>query len=153
MVDWKTCKQDFEWDGSWRDIYVFETTLEDWQLLFELIRTQYRLQASADGIVQSLPSTDEELHVMSRECNSHWTIRVGGILIVCHFFSSEQMEFHIDPREVTSQADLDTLLAFIQRLGDAIKKSVVLTLDNGPEIPIISYHPKTGSFQYHEIGA
>ena len=153
MIDWKTCKQDFEWDGSWRDIYVFRTTLEDWRLLFGLIRSDYRLESSADGVVQSLPSTGDDLLAIPGQFLPHWRFHVGEIRVVCHLFSAEVMEFDIDPREVTSQTDLDTLLGFLQRLGDVVSKPVVLTPENGPEIPIITYEPTTRAFQYHEIAA
>ena len=153
MIDWKMCKQDFEWDGSWRDIYVFHTTLEDWRLLFALLRSDYQLEISTDGTVQSLPTANDDLLALPQEFLPHWRFRVGGLRVVCHFFSSDQMEFDVDPREITSQTGLDTLLGFVQRLGDFISKPVVLTPENGPEIPIITYDPKTRAFQYHEIAA
>jgi hypothetical protein len=68
----------------------------------------------------------------------------------CHFFSESEIEFDIDPREVISQAELDILLIFLQQVGNAVHHPVVLTPENGPKHPIISYEPKLGQFRYHE---
>ena len=79
--------------------------------------------------------------------------RVGGILVVCHFFTPEEIEFDIDPREVTTQAHLDSLLAFLQQLGDRTRKRAVLTPENLPHGPIISYDSETRQFEYHKCSA
>jgi hypothetical protein len=37
-VNWDAQRHDFEWDGSWRDIYVFGTSTADWENVLDLIR-------------------------------------------------------------------------------------------------------------------
>lgn len=72
--------------------------------------------------------------------------RTGGILVVFHFFTPEEIECDIDPREVSGQASLDALLGFKRRLGDLTRKPAALTPENVPDEPIISYDPESSSF-------
>jgi hypothetical protein len=127
MIHWQTCKKDFEWDGSWRDIYVFKTTLDDWRALCACLRAAYELGFQIDGITQPFPPAPEEVFAIRKQGSPLLRVRVGGILVACHFFTPEQMEFDIDPREVTSQSDLDALLGFLRRVGDAVGKPVAVT--------------------------
>ena len=79
--------------------------------------------------------------------------RLGGVLVVFHFFTPDEIECDIDLREVTGQTSLDAVLAFMQRLGDLTRKRAVLTPENAPHLPIISYDPESRDFQYHEVAA
>jgi hypothetical protein len=83
--------------------------------------------------------------------NSRPTLRfrVGGILVVFHFFTPDEIECDIVPREVTCQSGLDSLLVFLRQLGDLTRKRAVMTPENLPNEPIMSYDPQTGAFQYH----
>ncbi len=38
-MDWMAYKDAFEWDGSLRDMYVFETNEHDWQRLLTFLRS------------------------------------------------------------------------------------------------------------------
>jgi hypothetical protein len=66
---------------------------------------------------------------------------------VFHFFSEGEIECDIDPREVTSQADLDAVLSLMRQLGDATKKQVILTYENCSNSPLLSYLPTTQEFR------
>lgn len=147
MIDWETCKADFEWDGSWRDIYVLDTKPEDWVELFSMLRKDYVRSNELDEEA-SLPSSNEEVLNAAKTSSKNWNFRVGRILVVCHLFALTRIEFDIDPREVLGQPDLDSLCQFLQRLGDALGKSVILTPESFAECPIITYEPRSTSFRY-----
>ena len=57
MIDWKTCKQDFEWDGSWRDIYILNTNILEWQKFIDFLRSsKYVYQLNGEiGVLLTLP--------------------------------------------------------------------------------------------------
>lgn len=78
-------------------------------------------------------------------------LKIGNILIVFHFFSENEIECDINPLEIKSQIDLNSLLGFIAQLGDKVGKTVLVTPENHSEHPFISYLPKTKKFLYHEI--
>jgi len=151
MIPWNTCKQDFEWDGSWRDIYVTPASLDDWKAVFPLLRAQSDAEFIRESGSVSIPdSLDESFFTDSRPT---LRFRVGGVLVVFHFFTPEEIECDIDPREVTGQASLDAVLTFVQQLGDLTRKRTVLTPENCSDHPIISYDPESREFEYHEVAA
>ncbi|MFO0962656.1 MAG: hypothetical protein U0625_07075 [Phycisphaerales bacterium] len=63
-----------------------------------------------------------------------------------HFFSIDTIELDLDPRDVSSQASLDLLLAFMRRLGLATAKRVILAPENMPDHPIFRYEPERDAF-------
>lgn len=151
MISWDTCKQDFEWDGSWRDIYITPASLTDWQAVFPYLRVQREVEFLTESGAGCVPShIDASFFEDSRPT---LRFRIAGILIVFHFFSPDEIECDIDPREVTGQASLDALLAFMRQLGDLTHKRTVLTPENTPDSPIISYDPKIRDFEHHEVAA
>ena len=55
-MDWEQCRPIWERDGSLRDLYVRNTTLNDWErLLAFLDGGKYELTCSVDGIQAPLP--------------------------------------------------------------------------------------------------
>jgi hypothetical protein len=151
MISWDTCRQDFEWDGSWRDIYVTPATLDDWKAIFPLLRSQPDVEFMCESGAVSVPaSLDESFFGDARPT---LRFRVGGVLVVFHFFTPEEIECDIDPREITGQASLDAVLALMRQFGDLTHKRTVLTPENDSDHPIISYDPESREFEYHEVAA
>jgi hypothetical protein len=149
MISWDTCKQDFQWDGSWRDIYITPASLDDWRAIFPFLRVQPEIEflreSGADRVPEAIdPSFFSESHPTLR-------FRLGGVLVVFHFFTPDEIECDIDPRDVTGQTSLDVVLAFMQQLGDLTHKRAVLTPENVSDQPIISYDPESRAFQHHEV--
>ena len=151
MISWDTCKEDFRWDGSWRDIYITPASLEDWKKVYPFLRSQPEVEFLTGSDAARLPEAIDA----SFFAESHPTLRLslGGVLVVFHFFTHEEIECDIDPREVTGQKDLDGILAFMRQLGDLTRKLAVLTPENMRDRPIISYNPEDGEFKYHWAGA
>jgi hypothetical protein len=147
MISWDTCKDDFRWDGSLRDIYIRPASLDDWRTIYPFLRSQSEIEYSTESGASVVPEVIEASFFE----NSRPTLRfrVGGILVVFHFFTPDEIECDIDPREVTCQSDLDSLLAFLRQLGELTRKRAVMTPENLPDEPIISYDPKTRTFRYH----
>jgi hypothetical protein len=151
MIPWDTCKEDFRWDGSLRDIYVTPASLTDWRTVYPVLRDYPDVEYSVDHIVQQPPATVEQVFAVRPLVGPMLRFRVGRTLVVFHFFSHDEIECDIDPREVVSQSDLDALLGFVRLLGDTVHRLVMLTPENGREHPIITYEPKSREFQYHEV--
>lgn len=68
---------------------------------------------------------------------------VAGILVTCHFFAPEEIEFSIDPGDVTGQDSLDAIAALLHELASAIKKPALLTPENLPKSPILRADPES----------
>jgi hypothetical protein len=78
---------------------------------------------------------------------------VGRIVVLCPFFTSDEIEFDIDPREATSQAALDELLGFLRRVGDSVGRAVMLSYENDSQHPFISYEPGSRAFELPQLCA
>lgn len=121
--------------------------------MYPLLRDYLGAEYSVGGVVQESPNRVEQAFANSSSGIPLLRIQVGAILVVFHFFSDDQIECDIDPREITSQSDLDVLVGFMRWLGDAVRKPVLLTPENGREHPIITYVPDRKEFHYHEVVA
>lgn len=151
MVDWDKCRADFEWDGSWRDIYVHGTCLSDWdQLLGALPSWQCEIEFTGNGQSVSLPASSEAIFAQRAEHALLLRVNAAGILLNAHFYSPDEIEFDLDPREVQTARDMEALTTFMARLGDLLRKRVTLTPENGPEDPILEYDPAARETRYHE---
>jgi hypothetical protein len=153
MIHWSTCKEDFRGDGSLRDIYITPATLADWRVVYPLLRAFLGVEYLVDGAAQPTPDLVEQIFEVRRVTSPILRFRVGSALVVFHFFTLEEIECDFVPNEITSQADLDALLAFVRQLGDAARKRVVITPENRCDEPFISYAPESREFEYHEIAA
>lgn len=140
---------DFGWDGSLRDIYVAPASLDDWRTIYPLLRSQSDIEFVTGAGVRDIPETLDGSFFA--DVRPTLRFRIGGVLVVFHFFTPDEIECDIDPREVTCQAQLDSLLAFVRQIGDLTHKQAVLTPENLREEPIISYDPKTKTLKYHGV--
>jgi hypothetical protein len=152
VILWDTCKKDFVRDGSLRDIYVLHATAADCQTAFNFLRKLQSAVYTVDGIETTSPETIDQVFKARATASPMLCIRVGHAAINFHFFATNEIEGDLDPREVSSQSDLDSILAFLRVLGDAVQQQVVLTPENCREQPIITYDPSDASFAYHASG-
>jgi hypothetical protein len=151
MISWDKCKQDFQWDGSWRDIYITPASLDYCRAIFPFLRVQPEIEFLRESGPACVPDAiDASFFTESRPT---LRFRLGGVLVVFHFFTPDEIECDIDPREVTDQTGLDAVLAVMRQLGDLTCKRAVLTPENASHLPIISYDPESREFQYHEVVA
>jgi hypothetical protein len=153
MIDWDICKQDFEWDGGFfHDIYVPNTIINDWQLFFDAIRNNsgYTLGFFVDNNLQYLPDNISNVFSTHQKYTLCLTLTKEDIQLNCHFFTSEEIEFTMDVRQINSQSDLNILLDLLQYIGTILGKSVLIKVGDEPNIyPIITYNPADKTFQYH----
>jgi len=151
MIRWDTCKKDFQNDGSLRDIYITPATLADWRAIYPLLHANPGVEYSVDGIVQSPPDSVEQIFAVRPAGSPTLRFHVGQTLVVFHFFWDEEIECDFYPKDISSQVDLEVLLAFIRRLGDATCKRVIITPESFREHPFITYDPAKKEFVHHEV--
>lgn len=148
-LDWQVQRADFEADGSLRDIYVLDTSLEDWRRVLRFLRQgpyAARLVHPEDqDAVRPMPQDLSLLFGEDRTYLLHFSI--GGVLLACHFFTPEEVEFDFVPNGL-SEESLRELLRFMARLGDVTRKRVVMTPENARELPIYAYDPITGRMEW-----
>ncbi|RUV31809.1 hypothetical protein [Mesorhizobium sp. M7A.F.Ca.MR.148.00.0.0] len=137
-MNWEQIASDFAWDGSWRDIYVLNTTEADWQGVWDiLLAWTPPAKFSVSGKVESMPLGVEA--ALESETGSLLSFYVGPIQLACHFFSAVEIEFDFDPRQVSGETEIEQLDRFMRLLGDATGKQVVLTQENDQEAILARY--------------
>jgi len=137
-LTWEMVCGEFEFDGSWRDIYVLETSIADWQSALAALRdSAFDLRYSVAGETAPLPPEASAAFPMKGMGDRLLQVKAGGVTLNCHFFLDEQIEFDLDPRQVAGQTDLDAILTFMNVLADACRKPAVLTPENLEDRPIL----------------
>lgn len=148
-IAWETVRDEFAFDGGWRDIYVLGTTIDDWQRALDAIRLAgYKLAYFRALQPIEMPMKAVEAFPLPDECDRHLSIWFADVLANCHFFTVEEIEFDIDPREVKGQQELNALFGFMRCLAKATDKVVVLTPENGQEHTIFRVSPGNTAIEY-----
>jgi hypothetical protein len=152
-IAWENVRDEFAFDGSWRDICVSGTTVAHWQRMLDSIRSAgYRLTYFRDGQPGELPTKATDAFPLPGECDRRLSVWFGDVLANCHFFNVEEIEFDIDPREVKGQHELDALFRLMRCLAQATEKAVVLTAENMRETVIFRVSPGKPAIEYHAFG-
>ena len=138
VLDWQSQRGDFEPDGSLRDIYIQATTIEDWKVVIAFILDgNYQARLERSGAEVPVPG---ELTLFDGSDRHLLCFSVAGIVVDCHFFGAEEIEFSFAPNDVTEKT-LQALLAFMVDIGEATQKPAIMTPENAPHEPIFRYEP------------
>lgn len=152
-IAWENVCDEFAFDGSWRDICVFGTTIADWQRMLDAIRSVgYRVTYFRADQPTELPTKAAEAFPTPEECDCRLSVWFADVLANCHFFTVNEIEFDIDPREVKGQQELNALFGFMRCVAQATNKDVVVTAENMPEIVIFRVSPGKAAIEYDAFG-
>ncbi len=145
VLRWNTQREDFEADGSLRDISVLDTTVNDWRMvLTRLLEPPYRARLERAGATIAVP-----VDVAPLFATGEFTLRVtaGTVELVGHFFSTTEIELDFVRNDLT-EAKLETLLELMVALGTATQKRVVMTPEGQIERPTFSFDPAADRLKY-----
>jgi hypothetical protein len=141
-MNWHLLKEEIYYeDGSLRDIYIFDTSPNDWKKWVELVNKQFRV-AFYNG--QTQQTTDRidfeviELLWSGKTDLLNWaTVFINEFQIKCYFFARKEIENDICPREIKSEDDHIQLLNYLKAISAHLDKRVVLTAENSREDVLI----------------
>jgi len=141
---------DFHADSGLRDIYVFNTDKADWQTLIDDLRsnTTYSIRFLLDQKLQPLPHKVETIFHLAQDYAVSLRIDEEQLNLHCYFFTPDQIEFDLDPRDIQSDDRLVRLLDFIHHLGNLLQKPIVLTPESVETIYYLTFDPKTGKDEW-----
>jgi hypothetical protein len=138
--DWPSVRGEFEPDGSLRDIYMLDTTANDWQTVLDHLRRSGRsVRFEVGGVEGPLPDQVSTIFGVSAEATPLLNFDVGGVDLACHFFTPSEIEFDFLPTDVQGPERLQSVLEFMAEIGQLLAKTVVLTPENGKAVPIFKY--------------
>ena len=142
-MTWTEIASEFECDGAWRDIYVLDTTLGDWQRILDAL-IDHDPNALAFSLekeeVASIPSA-KVIFELSPKMTILLQATLGNVHLNCHFFSKEQVEFDLDPSELLGEEDLQGVVGFMRILANATGKPAILTHENDQDAVILTIQP------------
>ncbi len=149
---WDEVRGEFDFD-SWRDIYLSDCDMAAWQRMLDGLRTaNYGMEYFRCGQAAELPTDAAQAFPQPGRCDCLLSVRFSGVLANCHFFTPDEIEFDIDPREVKGQDQLDALLGFIRCLAESVGKDAMMTPENCPEIVIFRVRPGQARVEYQPFG-
>jgi hypothetical protein len=100
---------------------------------------------------QARPLPDVSELFATRDHPHMLEIDVHGVKVNCHFFESDEIELDIDPREVVDESRHQAVLRFLEELALQTLKPVLLTAENTPEAPLLSFDPCAKRWQVHPL--
>jgi hypothetical protein len=133
-------------DGALFDIFVTDTTPNDWQVVVDAVREMnWPTAYTVDGVAAEMPPEVEDIFAARRaDATLLWSIEPGaGVTINCHFFYPGEIEFDFCSREIVSDQALAALLGFIAHVGRALGRLAGVTVE-GDHDP----RPATGHLYY-----
>lgn len=144
-MNWKELRDKIYYqDGSLRDIYIKKTTQEDWRKWVNYVTANYTVAFTIHeaDVTRDKIDFSKVVDFWNGSLNSSIsaTIHVGGIVVKAYFFSNEEIENDITPKEVNTLNDHKCLVEYLVGLSKALKKNVVLTPENEPETTLISVY-------------
>jgi hypothetical protein len=142
MIDLATLADDLAPDGTLRHIYVFGTDLKDWdRVLAHIAKSYTTVEYWLDRTRYSSLPRAEAIFAIQQHFSSLLRVTLNGVIFQCHFFTPDEIEFDIDPREIDTPERLQALLEFVEGLGQSTGKTVVVTPENSPKWAFLRYDP------------
>lgn len=111
--------------GGLIEIYVFDTTYDDWVRVMEALQ-RAELVASMVEIGDDTPVEFGPELFDTDEAGYRLTVHLAGETWTTNFFDVGSIDFQGDPREVASAEDLRELVRFMTLIRDATGRRVVL---------------------------
>jgi hypothetical protein len=141
MGMWIDRRDSWERDGSLRDIYVFETSEADWARFLRFARETYRTEFLVDLQPRPMPDTPHEIFALRERDPVLLRVFLNHIQLNCHFFWMGDLELDLDPREIDDADDERRVTTFVDGLGQALQRPVVMTFENAPELVAYRFDP------------
>ena len=91
-LEWDVVRDEFAFDGSWRDIYVLGTDMTAWQRMLNRLRVAgYEVAYFRNGQATELPGDAIQAFPLAGECDRLLSVQFAGVTANCHFFTLEEI--------------------------------------------------------------
>ena len=140
-MKWQDSQQYFLADGSLRDLIIRDIDESNWnRFLVEVHELNIELSFFHGGKVISLPATYSAIIKLQESDPTTLSMNIGaGVIVNCHFFIEEELEFDIDPKQIKCDATYNSLLEFIRRLKVIFERDVLLTEEGDSDAILIQF--------------
>lgn len=128
---WENCRNHFAFDGALIDLLVPGTKDPEWEVFWAALRSgPFELHAFRDGEPIPLPESAAWVFTERETASVMVTVRAGTVTANCHFFGGD-LELHIDPREVNTEAAFESVLVIMRFVASAIGLPVLAMTEGG----------------------
>lgn len=135
-MDWSAIAPHFRKNGWLRDIYILDASFDDWQRVWDFLRSgRHPLEYQIDGEPAEPPADVRDIFEIRRTHSARACCVLGKQRLNCNFFDEREIEFDLVSQAVDSPIEAERLEKFLIELGHATLKEVRLThLDEPDEI-------------------
>lgn len=137
---WEKIKTDIYYsDGSLRDIYVLDSTIEDWKKWIDFINENYQVKFEYfDNQGNKKIESKINFYEVSKYWNNYENLisaefLVGEVLLKCYFFSIDEIENDFFPEEVKTIEQHNLIIEYLKSISKILNKEVILTPENYSE--------------------
>ncbi|ALV49064.1 hypothetical protein ACWDMR_09985 [Streptomyces althioticus] len=142
---WDDVRNFFDPDlmGALPDLSVTGTSVEDWQAVFELIRSSgWAWEYVEGGVAGALPLAAEVLTRPADAETAALRVRpVPGVMVIFWPMAAEEIDFDVDLRELQGQEGVDVLCRLLAAVGRRLGKPVVMTAGGDYGNPVLGFDP------------
>lgn len=135
-MDWHNLRNQLHPDGSLRDIYVLDAGEQVWgRFLAALPGSMFRYRLRhGDRPLPRLFAQFAEAATLSKTDSVLLEIELSPTLkLNCHFFTVEEIELDVSPRDLPDADAMGRLVEFMKWLARVIARPVLLTHENTPD--------------------
>jgi hypothetical protein len=150
-LTWTQTKCFFDPDGGLRDICVLGIAVDDWQAVLQTVVSSYQTQFVLGEVQISLLPTAREIFGIHLDDYKLLKVFVAEMTVNCHFFSDNEIDFDLDPREVTTAAHFFAVLDFMRLIGETCQKKVHLSHEADWHNPVFHYDSQLKEFSLGEF--
>jgi hypothetical protein len=147
-LEWEDVRVFFDPDlmGALPDVSVSDATVEDWQAVFDLVRScDWAWEYSEGGAVVPWPSAEQVLWGPVDADTAELRVwPTAGVLAIFRPVSKAEIDFDIDLRELQGQEGVDTLCDFLGVIGRRLDKPVLMTPEGDYGNPVLGFDPVAG---------
>ncbi|MDU8672242.1 protein export chaperone secb [Paenibacillus polymyxa] len=128
-------------DGSLRDIYILDTDIQVWALIFEYLESnEINYRVTIDGLITRIRDIAELLRIKKEACIGI-TIEYSEIDICGHLYEGSVIEFDISPIQIDSEKKIDILMNFLKSLSRKLNKTIIITPEMTTEEVLVGVEP------------
>jgi hypothetical protein len=130
--------------GALPDVVVPGTSVDDWQTLFNLIKSrEWQCRYSEGAAELPLPPAATVLaRPVDAETADLRVWPVPGVLAIFRVMSAGDIDFDLDLRELQGQAGVDVLCDFLTEIGRELGKPVTMMSEGGSMAhPLLGFDP------------
>ncbi|MGK5549329.1 hypothetical protein ACSNOH_32080 [Streptomyces sp. URMC 127] len=145
---WDDVRNFFDPDlmGALPDVSVSGASVDDWQAVFDLVRSSGWTWEYSEGCVRMpLPSAHE---VLSRSPDADTALLkvwpAKDVQVNFWPMSVGEIDFDVDLRELQGQEGVDVLCGFLGAIGHRLGRPVLMTGEGDRGNPVLGFDPEAG---------